>query len=140
MRSVTCCSVVLLQFTYFSAHLCCVTDIRTWKKKKPRPLLDSCQSLSSLPAPRIVEAQNPKLVYPAWPVLPAQVCKNCGTQSTPFWRKDKADGKPLCNACGLYFSKNESHRPKVGQSCLHVLENRQTCQCLAANRLEEQST
>lgn len=42
-----------------------------------------------------------------------QVCKNCGTTSTPFWRKDKADGKPLCNACGLYASKNDAPRPKV---------------------------
>ena len=42
-----------------------------------------------------------------------QVCKNCGTKSTPFWRKDKNDGKPLCNACGLYFSKNDAPRPKI---------------------------
>jgi hypothetical protein len=41
-----------------------------------------------------------------------QVCKNCGTKTTPFWRKDKHDGKPLCNACGLYFSKNDAPRPK----------------------------
>jgi hypothetical protein len=42
-----------------------------------------------------------------------QVCKNCGTKSTPFWRKDKNDGLPLCNACGLYFSKNDAPRPKI---------------------------
>ncbi len=41
------------------------------------------------------------------------MCKNCGTKSTPFWRKDKNDGRPLCNACGLYFSKNDAPRPKV---------------------------
>lgn len=27
--------------------------------------------------------------------------------------QDKNDGKPLCNACGLYFSKNDAPRPKV---------------------------
>ncbi|CAD7695891.1 unnamed protein product [Ostreobium quekettii] len=42
-----------------------------------------------------------------------RVCKNCGTRSTPFWRKDKHDGLPLCNACGLYLSKNDAPRPKV---------------------------
>ena len=40
-------------------------------------------------------------------------CKNCGTKSTPFWRKDKNDGKPLCNACGLYHAKNDAPRPKM---------------------------
>lgn len=42
-----------------------------------------------------------------------QVCKNCGTKATPFWRKDKNDGRPLCNACGLYYSKNDAMRPKL---------------------------
>ncbi|NJR41956.1 MAG: GATA-binding factor [Akkermansiaceae bacterium] len=40
-----------------------------------------------------------------------QVCKNCGTDCTPFWRKDKNDQLPLCNACGLYAAKNGSMRP-----------------------------
>ncbi|GMH44782.1 hypothetical protein BSKO_12734 [Bryopsis sp. KO-2023] len=42
-----------------------------------------------------------------------RVCKNCGTRSTPFWRKNKQDGLPLCNACGLYLAKNDAPRPKV---------------------------
>ncbi len=42
-----------------------------------------------------------------------QICKNCGTRTTPFWRKDKHDGRPLCNACGLYYSKNDAPRPKI---------------------------
>jgi len=42
-----------------------------------------------------------------------RTCKNCGTNETPFWRKDKQDGHPLCNACGLYLSKNDAPRPKV---------------------------
>mmetsp|Transcript_188 Transcript_188/g.357 ORF Transcript_188/g.357 Transcript_188/m.357 type:complete len:217 (+) Transcript_188:366-1016(+) len=39
-------------------------------------------------------------------------CSNCGTSTTPFWRKNKHGGLPLCNACGLYFSKNDAPRPK----------------------------
>ena len=41
-----------------------------------------------------------------------KVCSNCGTSSTPFWRKNKIGGLPLCNACGLYYSKNDAQRPK----------------------------
>lgn len=42
----------------------------------------------------------------------ARVCANCGTTSTPFWRTQKTTGAKLCNACGLYFAKNEVHRPE----------------------------
>lgn len=40
-----------------------------------------------------------------------QVCSNCHTNSTPFWRKDRTSGLPLCNACGLYAAKNDHPRP-----------------------------
>jgi len=38
-------------------------------------------------------------------------CSNCGTKSTPFWRRDRLSGLELCNACGLYAMKNELPRP-----------------------------
>ncbi|GAB4816955.1 hypothetical protein N2152v2_004001 [Parachlorella kessleri] len=40
-----------------------------------------------------------------------KVCSNCGTNSTPFWRKDRHTGLALCNACGLYAAKNDHPRP-----------------------------
>ena len=41
----------------------------------------------------------------------ARVCVNCQCTSSPFWRKEKNGEGSLCNACGLYFAKNNSPRP-----------------------------
>ncbi|CAI5466586.1 unnamed protein product [Closterium sp. Yama58-4] len=51
-----------------------------------------------------------------------KACRNCGTHTTPFWRKDRSgSGQHLCNACGLYLAKNDAPRPSVlwkkGEPC-----------------------
>ncbi|CAG8546625.1 5019_t:CDS:2 [Paraglomus occultum] len=38
------------------------------------------------------------------------VCTNCGTMTTPLWRRDE-EGQTLCNACGLYFKLHHEKRP-----------------------------
>ncbi|KAJ2690740.1 Sodium- and chloride-dependent GABA transporter 1 [Coemansia spiralis] len=38
------------------------------------------------------------------------VCSNCSTTTTPLWRRDP-EGKPLCNACGLFFKLHGVTRP-----------------------------
>jgi transcription elongation factor Elf1 len=40
-----------------------------------------------------------------------KVCENCGTSSTPLWRKDKQTGMLMCNACGIFFKHHQKHRP-----------------------------
>ncbi|KDE08866.1 hypothetical protein MVLG_00964 [Microbotryum lychnidis-dioicae p1A1 Lamole] len=37
-------------------------------------------------------------------------CLNCQTTNTPLWRRD-ADGRPLCNACGLFRNLHGVDRP-----------------------------
>ncbi|KAI8093591.1 uncharacterized protein BX664DRAFT_295439 [Halteromyces radiatus] len=37
-------------------------------------------------------------------------CFNCSTQTTPLWRRDD-EGRPLCNACGLYLKLHHEKRP-----------------------------
>ena len=37
-------------------------------------------------------------------------CTNCGTTSTSLWRRN-GEGKPVCNACGLYYKLHNKKRP-----------------------------
>ena len=92
----------------------------------PLPLPPVLQALAEMEAaagaaPLLHEQLVPlheQLVAPhdqlaALAVLPpgAKVCENCGTTSTPLWRKDRATGMMMCNACGIFFKHHQKHRP-----------------------------
>lgn len=42
----------------------------------------------------------------------ATVCSNCGTTTTPLWRRSP-NGEIICNACGLYLKAKKTLRPPV---------------------------
>lgn len=43
-------------------------------------------------------------------VTDGQQCSNCNTTKTPLWRR-APNGTLICNACGLYYRANNTHRP-----------------------------
>ncbi|KAK4167659.1 hypothetical protein QBC43DRAFT_135738 [Cladorrhinum sp. PSN259] len=55
----------------------------------------------------------------------ANTCTNCYIQSTPLWRRDP-DGKPLCNACGLFLKLHGVVRPLSLRTDLIKKRNRGT--------------
>ncbi|CAE6425983.1 unnamed protein product [Rhizoctonia solani] len=64
------------------------------------------------PVPPPVHVQPPATASAPQPATPttAQSCANCGTETTPLWRRD-TEGRSICNACGLYAKSRRQPRP-----------------------------
>jgi GATA-binding protein len=48
----------------------------------------------------------------------ATECANCGTTTTPLWRRGP-NGETICNACGLYLKARNTLRPPTLKRTLH---------------------
>ncbi|KAL4457629.1 hypothetical protein ABPG75_012494 [Micractinium tetrahymenae] len=63
----------------------------------------------SLPRPTATAA--PPTAAPLHLPPGIKICENCGTTTTPLWRKDRASGMMMCNACGIFYKHHQKHRP-----------------------------
>lgn len=78
------------------------------RREPPAAVIESPQKQDALPAPRAA-AHAARRASGA--MASAKVCENCGTTSTPLWRKDRVANMMMCNACGIYFKNHGRHRP-----------------------------
>ncbi|KAI8370141.1 hypothetical protein EDC96DRAFT_503201 [Choanephora cucurbitarum] len=64
------------------------------------------------------------------------VCANCETTTTPLWRRD-ANGRTICNACGLYYKLHLVHRPATMMRT--VIKRRKRCSTTEKPSSQEKS-
>ena len=77
-------------------------------KKVKRPFSPiSPEQKSDFPQP-LTASQKKKLREQARNLT----CFNCGTRSTPLWRRTSDKKNMLCNACAMYEKQNNATRPK----------------------------
>ncbi|KAJ1666726.1 Sodium- and chloride-dependent GABA transporter 1 [Coemansia sp. RSA 1813] len=67
------------------------------------------------------------------------ICSNCSTTTTPLWRRDP-EGKPLCNACGLFYKLHGVTRPLSLKTNVIKKRNRTTSKKNGANGGEAGNT
>lgn len=74
----------------------------------PGFLAAAAPSPSPSPSP---QPEQPAARFAERTATGAKQCENCGTNSTPLWRKDRHINMLMCNACGIYYKNHGKHRP-----------------------------
>ncbi|KAF9437227.1 putative electron transfer flavoprotein subunit [Entomortierella beljakovae] len=88
----------------------------TSKKRQASPHVSKSSSMT--PSPRLNPEGSPRarknsvssIKKEHKPGVTATSCANCGTTTTPLWRR-ASNGQTICNACGLYFKARNLTRP-----------------------------
>ncbi|ORE10162.1 hypothetical protein BCV72DRAFT_286264 [Rhizopus microsporus var. microsporus] len=93
---------------------CSTTTTPLWRRSADDELLcNACGlylKLHNAPRPKHLKPQSSRKDARDDDHIVQPVCSNCGTSTTPLWRRD-VDGSPLCNACGLYLKLHHEKRP-----------------------------
>ncbi|KAI7905341.1 GATA zinc finger-domain-containing protein, partial [Cokeromyces recurvatus] len=70
----------------------------------------STSTTPSLTPPPSSSSSHPKHKIKKVESVSATECANCGTTTTPLWRRGP-NGEIICNACGLYLKARNTLRP-----------------------------